>query len=199
MKSIIKYLYHFILKVNKAKKILFLFIISNLFAIISKQLFFKKLPSVNQLVKISGMGKVYIDINCSFGYQLGGFHRYGYIELQSRYKNAQIFIGSNVATNNNIFICAANKVIIGDYSLIGQYVTIMDFEAHGTNPQERRKIGEVGYVEIGRNVWIGNNVMILKNTKIGDNSIVAAGAVVSGNFPDNVIIGGVPAKIMKYL
>jgi Serine acetyltransferase len=41
--------------------------------------------------------------------------------------------------------------------------------------------------------------MILKNTKIGDNSIVAAGAVVSGNFPDNVIIGGVPAKIMKYL
>lgn len=38
---------------------------------------------------------------------------------------------------------------------------------------------------------------ILDGTVIGDNCIVAAGAVVSGVFPDNVIIGGIPAKIIK--
>ena len=52
-------------------------------------------------------------------------------------------------------------------------------------------------VVIDENVWIGNNVMILKNSEIGKNSIVAAGAVVSGVFPPNVIIGGVPAKVIK--
>lgn len=52
---------------------------------------------------------------------------------------------------------------------------------------------------IGKNVWIGNNVTILKNSEVGDNTIIAAGAVVSGKFPANVIIGGVPAKTIKVL
>ncbi|UMB55472.1 hypothetical protein MKD41_08355 [Lutibacter sp. A64] len=42
-----------------------------------------------------------------------------------------------------------------------------------------------------------HNVTILKNSEVGDNSIVAIGAVVIGKFPKNVIIGGVPAKIIK--
>jgi acetyltransferase-like isoleucine patch superfamily enzyme len=94
-------------------------------------------------------------------------------------------------------LCAANYIEIGDYSLIGQNVTIMDFEAHGVDPHKRRSIGEIGHVIIGKNTWIGNNVMILKNSEIGDNTIIATGSVVSGKFPENVIIGGVPAKIIK--
>ena len=54
-------------------------------------------------------------------------------------------------------------------------------------------------MEIQDNVWIGNDVTILKNTKIGSNSIVATGAVVAGVFPKNVIIGGIPAKIIRTL
>jgi acetyltransferase-like isoleucine patch superfamily enzyme len=94
-------------------------------------------------------------------------------------------------------LCSANYIEIGDDTLIGQYVTIMDHEAHGIDPDKRRQIGGIGQVIIGKNVWLGNNVTILKNTEIGDNSIVATGAVVSGKFPTNVIIGGVPAKIIK--
>ena len=52
-------------------------------------------------------------------------------------------------------------------------------------------------MKIGGNVWIGNNVIILKNSSIGDNSIIAAGAVVSGSFHANVVIGGVPAITIK--
>jgi acetyltransferase-like isoleucine patch superfamily enzyme len=75
----------------------------------------------------------------------------------------------------------------------------MDHEAHGIQPEDRRKLGAIGTIIIGKNCWIGNNTTILKNSKIGDNSIVAVGAVVSGVFPENVIIGGVPAKIIKNL
>ena len=58
-------------------------------------------------------------------------------------------------------------------------------------------MGETGSIIIGRNVWIGNNVTILKNSEIGENTIVATGAVVSGKFGANLIVGGVPAKIIK--
>ena len=76
---------------------------------------------------------------------------------------------------------------------------VLDHEAHGVNPDERNKLGPIGKVIIGKNVWIGNNVTILKNSQVGDNSIVATGAVVSGKFPDNVIIGGIPAKVIRIL
>lgn len=136
---------------------------------------------------------------CSFGYKMGGFHKGGSIEFQARYENSRIKIGNNIWTNNNIMICSVNYIEIGDETLIGQYVTIMDFEAHGIQPDRRRQIGEIGKVIIGKNTWLGNNVIILKNSEIGDNSIVASGAVVSGKFPANVIIGGVPARIIKKL
>jgi acetyltransferase-like isoleucine patch superfamily enzyme len=64
---------------------------------------------------------------------------------------------------------------------------------------KRREVGEIGKVILGSNVWIGSNVTILKNTIIGENTIIATGAVVTGVIPSNVIIGGVPAKIIRSL
>lgn len=154
---------------------------------------------VQQKLLCQGKGKVMIGNNCNLGFKLGGFWLRGAIELQARFTNSFIKIGNNVATNNNIFICAANYIEIGDNTLIGQYVTMMDFEAHGIQPQHRRELGEIGEIKIGKNCWIGNNVSILKNSEIGDNTIVANGAVVSGKFPENVIIGGIPAKIIREL
>lgn len=53
-------------------------------------------------------------------------------------------------------------------------------------------------MKIGNDCWIGAKATILDGTVIGNHCIVAAGAVVKGTYPDNVIIGGVPAKIIKY-
>lgn len=52
-------------------------------------------------------------------------------------------------------------------------------------------------ITIGNNVWVGAKVTFLDGAFLGNNCVVAAGAVVKGVFPDNVIIGGVPAKILK--
>lgn len=174
----------------------FLFILPNISGILRGKIIYKRIAMVQQLTICRGEGLVEIGVNCSFGYKLGGFNRGGAVELQARYKNAKIIIANNVATNNNVMLLAANYIEIGEDTLIGQYVTIMDHEAHGIDPLKRRKIGKIGKVIIGKNTWIGNNVVILKNSEIGDNTIVATGAVVSGKFPSNVIIGGVPAKII---
>lgn len=178
----------------------FYFVIPNLKPLLLRKIrLYGKLPGCQQKTLITGLGFVEIGSKVNLGFRLGGFHRGGSIEIQPRYKGSKIKIGNNVATNNNLFFCAANYIEIGDDTLIGQNVTIMDHEAHGIDPEKRRQLGEIGEVIIGKNVWLGNNVSILKNSEIGDNTIVAIGAVVSGKFPPNVIIGGVPAKIIKGL
>lgn len=154
-------------------------------------------PLCNQKLLVTGNGILVIGSNCSFGYKLGGHFYKGLIEIQPRYLNSKIIIGNNVSINNNLFICSANYIEIGDHTLIGERVSILDHEAHGVELRDRKKLGDVGKVLIGKNVWIGNNVTILKNSDIGDNSVVAAGAIVSGKFPSNVIIGGIPAKVIR--
>lgn len=52
-------------------------------------------------------------------------------------------------------------------------------------------------ITIGKNVWIGSKSVILQGVSIGDNCVVAVGAVVTKSFGDNLIIGGVPAKVIK--
>ena len=53
-------------------------------------------------------------------------------------------------------------------------------------------------VTIGNDVWIGANVIILSGVSIGDGAIIAAGAVVTKDVEDYSIVGGVPAKLIKY-
>ena len=183
---------------NKKYKSLVYFMLPNIFKIVKNKIEYNlKQLNVQQKTFITGEGKVKIGKNCLFGYKLGGGNYKGSIEIQPRYKDSRIIIGNKVSINNNLTICAANKIIINDNTLIGNNVTILDHEAHGIHPNDRNKIGEIGEVVIGKNVWLGNNVTILKNTIIGDNTIVAVGAVVSGVFPSNVIIGGIPAKIIR--
>lgn len=187
-----------LIKIVGIKNQFFNFYLTNIKALLSNKVFILDgSPRCNQKLLITGGGSVVFGSNCIFGYKLGGRYHFGLIEIQPRYNNSKIEFGKNVTTNNNLFLCCANQIIIGENTLIGEDVTILDHEAHNTDPNKRNEIGDIGSVEIGKNVWIGNNVIILKNTQIGNNSIVAAGAIVSGFFPENVILGGIPAKIIK--
>lgn len=54
-------------------------------------------------------------------------------------------------------------------------------------------------IKIGRNVWIGANVTVLSGVTIHDGAVVAAGAVVTKDVPQNVVVGGIPAKVLKQI
>ena len=73
------------------------------------------------------------------------------------------------------------NIHVGDEFLANYNVTILD----------------ISPVTMGDNVWIGGNCTILPGVTIGNNVVVAAGAVVTKDVPDNCIVGGVPAKKIR--
>ena len=66
-----------------------------------------------------------------------------------------------------------------------------------TTKGRREHLGIGKPVTIGNDVWIGVNCTILPGVTIGNNVVVAAGAVVTKDVPDNCIVGGVPAKVIR--
>lgn len=168
------------------------------YKVVNKNVTIGKAVRFNQRTIFTGCGSSIVKKNVSFGYKYGGHYYKNLTEIQARFHASQIVINENVSFNNANYILAGNYIEIGSNCKIGARVTMMDFEAHGTLPNERENIGKLGEIHIGNNVWIGNDVIILKNVNVGDNSIIAAGSVVkTGNYPSDCIIGGNPAKVIK--
>lgn len=123
------------------------------------------------------------------------------------------FVVSSDITNLGAFIRIADGVGIGEFARIGGSggVTISKntiigqyFSCHPENhifSDLTKLIKEQGTIRapifIDENCWIGAKVTILAGTKIGRHSVVAAGSVVSGEFPPYSVIGGIPAKVIK--
>lgn len=108
-------------------------------------------------------------------------------------ENASLILGSGYINNRLNLVCHEN-IKIGNGVIISSGVTIRDSDGH--------TLIEPGFIKtkpitIGNHVWIGTNAIILKGVKISDGSIIAAGAVVNKDVPENVLVGGVPAKIIK--
>ncbi len=93
-------------------------------------------------------------------------------------------------------VCA---VRIGDHCLLAPGVHIYT-ATHPLDPNERKSGLEFGRpVLIGNNVWIGGRTIINPGIRIGDNAVIASGAVVTRDVPENVVVGGNPAGIIKQI
>ena len=82
--------------------------------------------------------------------------------------------------------------------MLAQRAYITDADWHGIYDR-CLPVGNTARVEIGNNVWIGDNAIVCKGVTIGENSIVGAGAVVTRSIPENSIVVGNPAEVVKKL
>lgn len=106
-----------------------------------------------------------------------------------------INIGKNVFVNHACTFMDRGGITLEDEVLIGPKVNLITTN-HPTNPAERRNTISKPIV-IKRNAWIGAAATIMPGVTVGENSVVAAGAVVTKDVPDNVVVAGVPAKFIK--
>lgn len=104
-------------------------------------------------------------------------------------------IGKNVFINFDCTFLDLGGITIEDGVLIAPKVSLLS-EGHPLSPDERHSLVPKP-IHIKKNAWIGANATILHGVTIGENSVVAAGSVVSKDVPDNVVVGGTPAKIIK--
>ena len=142
-----------------------------------------------------GSGTLSLDDNCSIG-------AYSRLVISTSYSDLGKFIklGKNVGLGEFSYIGGAGGVSIGSDCIIGQYLSIHP-ENHNFDsldmPIRHQGVTRLG-VTIGENVWIGAKVTITDGVRIGNGSIIAAGAVISkGTYPENSIIGGVPARVIR--
>ena len=167
------------------------------FSTYNKKVLFKGIPELDRKVTFEGHNAVFSNVAIR-----NSFIGFGtYIGNHSRIVNTRIgrycTIADNVRTSlgrhpSDTFV----SIHPAFFSLSKQggftYVDHSKFQEHVTVP------GSSYCVEVGNDVWISNNVMIMDGITIGDGAIVAAGAIVTKDVESYSIVGGVPAKLIRY-
>ncbi len=161
-----------------------------------KNIIFGKSVTIENNVTVDGFAKN----NVIFGdnVKIGAYSLVTCTSHLSKY-GIGLTIGNNSAFGRFTEFGAAGGIEIGNDVIAGSYIS---FHSENHNFSDSSKlIREQGVtskgIKIGNNVWIGAKVTFLDGCEVGNNTVIAAGAVVNNIFPNNVVIGGIPAKILK--
>ncbi|HSD14321.1 MAG TPA: hypothetical protein VLB74_06710 [Flavobacterium sp.] len=157
---------------------------------------FGKNVTIERNTRLDGYAsnKIILGDNCKIG-------AYSHLTCTSHFSKygKGLIMGNNSAIGDYTHFGASGGIEIGNDVIMGSYISF-----HSENhvfSDTTKLIREQGVtskgIKIGNNVWIGAKVTFLDGSEVGNNAVVAAGAVVNGVFPDNVVLGGVPAKILK--
>lgn len=108
-----------------------------------------------------------------------------------------IRFGKNVFVNTCCTFMDRGGITIEDKALFAPKVNLIT-TGHPIDPVLRRDTVSKPII-VKKNAWLGIGASVMPGVVIGENSVVAAHAVVTRNVPDNVIVGGIPAKIIKHI
>jgi acetyltransferase-like isoleucine patch superfamily enzyme len=116
-----------------------------------------------------------------------------------RVHEGEVTIGAKTVIGQECTISAFQHVAIGRECIIADRVMLIDFD-HGVTEVDR-PIREQGIykrdVDVGHNVWIGYGACVLRGVTVGENSIVGTSAVLTRSFPENSVLAGVPARVIR--
>lgn len=108
---------------------------------------------------------------------------------------ANVKIGKHVFVNHGLTIMARGSIEIEDDVMIGPGVSLLT----ANHDLYDHQVLLCAKVTIKKNVWIGAKAMILPGVTIGENAVVAGGSVVTKDVAANTVVGGNPARVLKYL
>ena len=154
-----------------------------------------KLPTLHGSVQIDGPITVIGTANIEIG-QKSRLSRD--VELGTE-ENGNIKIGESVRINRGTTLFAYKEIVIGDHTLIGEFVSIRDAN-HGIAPDKlvRSQGHDSKAITIGRDVWIGRGSVILPGVSIGDGCIIGANSVVTKSIEAGMIAVGTPATPVRH-
>jgi acetyltransferase-like isoleucine patch superfamily enzyme len=116
-----------------------------------------------------------------------------------RVHQGEVVIGAKAVLGQECTISAYQHVAIGRECVIADRVMLIDFD-HGVVEVERPIRLQGIYkrdVDVGHNVWIGYGACILRGVRVGDNAIIGTSAVVTRHVPDNAVVAGIPARVIR--
>jgi acetyltransferase-like isoleucine patch superfamily enzyme len=116
-----------------------------------------------------------------------------------RAHEGEVRIGAKTVIGQECTISAFQHVSIGRECVVADRVMLIDFD-HGITEVERPVRLQGIYkreVRVGHNCWIGYGACILRGVTVGDNSVIGTSAVVTKDVPDNAIVAGVPARVIR--
>ena len=145
------------------------------------------IDSLNSLLYISNEGKLILNGNCVFaqGCRI-------WIE-----KGAVMEIGNNFYCNRNCIFRAGDNIKIGNNVLMGWGIEMNTSDGHHLII-DNKKLNNHGDIVIGDNVWIASHCTFGKGSVVGNNSVIAQRSLVNKSFTlSNVLLGGIPAKVLK--
>jgi acetyltransferase-like isoleucine patch superfamily enzyme len=116
-----------------------------------------------------------------------------------RVHEGEVSIGAKTVIGQECTISAYQHVAIGRECIVADRVMLIDFD-HGVVEVERPIRLQGIYkrdVDVGSNVWIGYGACVLRGVTVGHNSVIGTNAVVTANIPENAVVGGVPARVIR--
>lgn len=138
--------------------------------------------------------------NCNI--DIGSTYYFQRVGIVCRLGDSQSLVvggGTNII-GVEIILEEKGRIEIGENCLFSSKILIRSSDGHSVLDQQTGKVinETAGLIKIGNHVWIGTEVMLLKNSMVSDNSIIAARSVVTKKFTEqNVMLAGIPAKIVK--